>query len=277
MAMVALEQHFPEPKRIITDELAYPILPLSARIEIWIKLRFMSVDKMVEWMDQRMPGMWSGFMCRKRYIDEKIGESVGGQESVVNLGAGFDTRAYRLPALSRIPVWEVDLPTNIEAKRSRLTRILGRIPGNVTLVSVDFDRQDLGEVLTSNGYSLDSKTFFIWEAVSQYLTEAGARKTMEFLAKALSGSWLAFTYVQKDFINGKALYGHEYLYERMIDKSENWLFGLDPEAVAGFVDQYGWMLEEHVGYDDLAERYVEPTGRKLLSTQLERMVYARKL
>jgi len=34
---------------------------------------------------------------------------------------------------------------------------------------------------------------------------------------------------------------------------------------------------EHLGYEELAERYVKPTGRKLVSTPLERMVYAEKL
>jgi methyltransferase (TIGR00027 family) len=276
MAMVALEQHFPESKRIITDELAYPILPLSARIQIWIKLRLMSVEKMVDWTEKRMPGMWSGFMCRKRYIDEKVTKSVEDVDSVVNLGAGFDTRAYRLPTLSEIPVWEVDLPGNIETKRSRLMKVLDGIPDNVTLVPVDFDRQDLGRVLASAGFSSDARTFFIWEAVSQYLTEVGIEKTMAFLATAQTGSRLAFTYIQKGFVEGTSLLGHEYLYERMVEKNRSWFFGIDPANVADFLDRFGWRLEEHLGYDDLADRYVKPTGRALLSTQLERMVFAVK-
>jgi O-methyltransferase involved in polyketide biosynthesis len=34
-------------------------------------------------------------MCRKRYIDEKLIESVGQIDAVVNLGAGFDTITAR--------------------------------------------------------------------------------------------------------------------------------------------------------------------------------------
>ena len=56
-----------------------------------------------------------------------------------------------------------------------------------------------------------------------------------------------------------------------------WLFGMDPESVAGFLDGYGWRVVEHLGYDELAERYVKPTGRELASTPVERMVYAEKL
>lgn len=277
MVMVALEQYFPENSRIINDEMARRILPFSARASIWLKLRLMSVENMVKWTEKRMPGMWSGFMCRKRYIDEKVTEAIGAQtEAVVNLGAGFDTRAFRLPALSGIRIWEVDQPGNIKAKRTRLSKILDEVPANITLVPIDFDHQELGDVLKSYGYPAKARTFFIWEAVTQYLPEASVRMTFDYLAKSPAGSRLTFTYVRKDFIEGKVLYGHDYIYKNMISKGRSWHFGIEPEGVADFLSAYGWHVLEHLGYDELAERYVKPTGRKLLSTLLERMVYAEK-
>jgi methyltransferase (TIGR00027 family) len=278
MVMVALDQHYPETERIIHDDLAYRILPLSARTSVWLKRRIMSLDSMVRWMEKRIPGMWGGFLVRKRYIDEKVVEGVGsGIEAVVNLGAGFDTRAYRLPALADVPVWEVDQWENINTKRGRLRKVLGEVPSQVTLVPIDFDREELGAVLGSYGYAVASKTFFIWEAVTQYLTEAGIEATFGFLSKAAVGSQLAFTYIRKDFIDGKASYGAEYLYKMMVLKDKSFLYGLDPEDVAAFLGDRGWRVLEHLGYDDLAERYVKPTGRQLLSTPLERMVYAEKI
>ena len=129
MIMVALEQQFPEEVRIIHDDLALRILPLASRFIVWLKLRLMSVDNMVRWTEKRMPGMWSGFMCRKRYIDDRLSDTAGvDAEAVVNLGAGFDTRAYRLPALCNLPVWEVDQPNNIDAKQKRLSKIFKKVP-----------------------------------------------------------------------------------------------------------------------------------------------------
>jgi hypothetical protein len=52
-----------------------------------------------------------------------------------------------------------------------------------------------------------------------------------------SGSRLAFTYTPKDFIDGKVLYGQEYLHRRMLLKDRLWLFGLDPVRVDGFVGE----------------------------------------
>lgn len=56
----------------------------------------------------------------RRETNKKLIDSSNQIGAVVNLGAGFDTRAYRLPALYDIPVWEVNQLENIKAKQSRL-------------------------------------------------------------------------------------------------------------------------------------------------------------
>jgi O-methyltransferase involved in polyketide biosynthesis len=62
----------------------------------------------------------------------------------------------------------------------------------------------------------------------------------------------------------------------MLLKDRLWLFGLDPVRVDGFVGEYGWRIVEHLGYDELDERYVKPTGRRLESMAIERIVLAEK-
>ena len=98
-----------------------------------------------------------------------------------------------------------------------------------------------------------------------------------FLSKAPTGSRLVFTYTPKDFIDGEVFYGQEYLYKQMLVKDKIWLFGLDPENIDDFLGEYRWRVVEHLGYDQLGERYVKPTGRKLQSMAIERMVYAERL
>ncbi len=272
---VAVEQNYPPGQRILDDPLAYRILPLNMRMLVSLMrsdfLRGLTIKK----IERRAPGIWGGIMCRKRYIGEKLIEAAGDCEAVVNLGAGFDTSIYRLPILAGVPAWEVDQPQNIEAKRTRLTKLFGKIPEHVTLVPVDFDREELGAVLSAHGYSTDKRTFFIWEAVSQYLTEAGVAATFAFLSRARPGSRLAFTYVRKDFLDGRGMYGQEVLYKLV--KQKIWLFGMDPDGVSDFIGRYGWQVVEHPTSAELAERYVRPTGRNLASTPIEQMVYAEKL
>lgn len=276
--VVAIEQNFPEGTRLINDKLAGKILPFGMKLYVWLTRAAWFRDWMIRLSEKTTPGAWAIFPCRKRYIDDKVTEAVGDQiEALVNLGAGFDTQAYRLKALDKFPVWEVDQPENINAKRLKLKKVFREIPDHVNLVAIDFDRQDLEEVLASQNYATDTKTFFVLEGVTQYLTEAGIRKTFEFLAKAPTGSRLAFTYVPKDFIDGKNYYSNEYLYKKMVLKDKSWLFGIDPEDVADFLGEYGWRVLEHRSYEELAARYVKPTGRKLKSLELERVIYAEKL
>ncbi len=274
---VAIEQFFPPEQRIIHDDLAYQIVPLSMRAFIGMMRFNVTRDWMVRLTEKAAPGIWSGVMCRKRYIDEKLLESAGQIKAIVNLGAGYDTRLYRFPQLADIPAWEVDQPGNIASKLDTVQKIFGKVPAHVKLVPIDFDHESLEAVLTDHGYELGQPTFFIWEAVTQYLTETGIRATFDFLAQAVSGSRLAFTYICQEFLDGSAMsQQYKRLYKAYVDKGI-WLFGLDPDAVAAFLDGYGWRLIEDVGYDELAERYVKPLNRDLPSMPIERMVYAQKV
>jgi methyltransferase (TIGR00027 family) len=126
---------------------------------------------MIRASEKAVPGGWGGFLCRKRYIDDKVTVAIGEMSSVVILGAGFDTLAYRLPTLADIPVWEVDQPVNIKAKEARLRRLFGEVPAHVKLVAIDFDHEDLGSVLSSHGFSSGNQTFFVWEAVTQSIPD----------------------------------------------------------------------------------------------------------
>jgi methyltransferase (TIGR00027 family) len=272
MLLVAIEQAFTARQRILTDDLAYPILPFGPRV--WARLMRPLKDWIVSKTEERVPGLWGGIMARKRFIDDAVAS--GPTEAVVNLGAGFDTRAFRLPALAEVPVWEIDLERNIDPKRARLRRIFGEVPAHVTLAAVDFDREDLGTALASYGYAADVRTFFIWEGVTQYLAEPGVRATFDLLAKAVGGSRLVFTYIRKDFLTGEVSYGQEYLYEKMRKTDEVWLYGIDPDNVGKLLAEHGWRVVEELGYDELGERYVKPTGRGLAWIAIERIVLAEK-
>lgn len=275
MALIAVEQFYPMEQRVINDILAYRMLPASSRVFV----QFLRPNWMRNWIvglsEKSQPGIWGGLLCRKRYIDDKLVAYPEDTEAIVNLGAGFDSRLFRLPALSNVPAWEIDQPENIQAKMTRLNRVLGRIPSNVNLVSIDFDKEALAATLEAHGYSTDRRTFFIMEAVTQYLTDQGIEEIFDFLGKAATGSRLVFTYVRKDFLDGSSMHGWESGYKRFVSGGI-WHYALDPNELPDFLRKYGWALLEDRGYDELADEYLKPSGRKLLSTPVERIVYAEK-
>jgi methyltransferase (TIGR00027 family) len=278
MVIAAAEQYVPQAQRLIHDELAVQFLPLNMRLAVqacrWRPVRNM----LITFTETRAPAVWGGTLCRKRYADDQVSEAVkAGFTQVVVLGAGMDTRAYRLAAPAGASCFEVDLPANIADKRARLQAIYGHVPEHVTLIPVDFETQDIAEALAGNGFDLAKPAMFVWEAVTQYLTEDGVRKTLAFLAKAATDSWLIFTFVRRDFINGTNLYGAERLYKDFVVKYGVWHWGIDPADVDDLLREYGWAEREQVGRDEYLARYVKPTGRDLPVTEVERFAFAEKV
>lgn len=277
MVLAAVEQNEPAGRRLVDDDLAELFLPAPLR---WLAAatRLTPVRRLMvrasEWMG---PGLWANLACRKRFIADKLAESLADINAVVILGAGLDTRGYLLTRQVRIPVFEVDLPVNIARKAKTVRRVMGQPPLSVRLVALDFERDDLLTALAEHGYHTDYRAFFICEGVTQYLSEAGVRRTLEGLRAAAPGSRLVFTYVKRDFIDGTNRYGTRTLYRSVRQRNQLWQFGLQPDEVAGFIADYGWRLVEQAGPDELVQRYVEPTGRKLRASELEWSAYAEKV
>jgi methyltransferase (TIGR00027 family) len=277
MVQAAIEQYEAPERRLVSDDLAVSMLPAGQRALVramrWPLLRRLTISA----GERAVPGSWALIACRKRYIDDKLDEALGSIESVVVLGAGMDTRAYHLACRSDIPVFEVDLPVNIKRKQAAVQRAIGSVPASVHLVPLDFERDDLIGSLTSHGYRPDGRTFFIWEGVTQYLTENAVRATLSALQATPAGSRLAFTYVRKDFIDGVNMYDAAILYKRFRQRQQVWRFGLDPDDVSAFIAEYGWQLDEQAGPDYFLRNCIEPTGRNLRASQLEWSAYAHKV
>ena len=141
--IVAVEQNFPPEERIINDALSPKFF--SGIDLFWIQLTKISFFRnwIIGLTEKALPGGWSCFLVRKCYIDERLLEAAENREveAVVNLGAGFDTRLYRLEALNNIPCWEVDQPINIAAKERALKNDFKTVPKNVTLTGLNFVEQ----------------------------------------------------------------------------------------------------------------------------------------
>lgn len=276
MILVAMEQSEPPGRRMVDDDLAVRFLLTPMRWLVTSAPPNLLRRLTIAVMEREGPGLWAGIICRKRYIGETVTASLDDVDAVVVLGAGFDTLAYRLARITHIPIFEVDQPVNITRKTAAVQRALGRLPGSVRLVPLDFERDDVIAALTSHGYRPNGRTFFVWEAVSQYLSPAAVLTILTRLRSAPPGSRLVFTYVRRDFIDGINLYGAEALYRRFVQRHQLWHFGLPPQEVATFLAGHGWRLVEQAGPDLIMQRYVEPTGRLLTVSPIEWTAYAEK-
>lgn len=169
-------------------------------------------------------------------IDDCVRAAVSsGVAQVVIVGAGLDTRAWRLDELAGARVLELDLPGTQDAKRLRLAGAPVRA-SEVRFVPVDLHRADLGWVLTDAGHLAGEPTLWVWEAVAMYLPPASVRATAEVLAaRSAPGSRLAMTFVVPELV-GESRIGR----------------ALTPGARALF-DALGEPVRTALSHDDLAD------------------------
>jgi methyltransferase (TIGR00027 family) len=224
------------------------------------------------------PGFIGSLYCRTRYIDDALcGALKAGFAQVVILGAGFDARAYRISNIERVHVFELDLPATQRLKQKLLEKVVGKLPAHVSFAPIDFDRQDIEEVMTAAGFRKGLKTFFIWEGVTQYLAAEAVDKTFRYMCGAAAGgSEIVFTYIHQGIIDGTTRSkADQKLVSSALRGGTPWIFGLAPSELVDYLTQRGLELVEEVWAPDFRTRYLKPHGRQINIFEGERVVLAR--
>jgi methyltransferase (TIGR00027 family) len=273
----AAENLLPQDKRLFEDPYSANILPPIYKFFVIIMRPPRIWNFLMNMREKSTPGVVGGILCRTCYIDDVLTNAIKeGVGTVVNLGAGMDTRAFRIPGVENIQYYELDLPELQIVKRSYIDKDIGELPSNVSLVPIDFNSQDLGEELKKAGYTLSSKTLFIWEGVTQYISKEAVDNTIKYVAQAHTGSKVVFTYVLESFINGSCVpNGLNSLYKFFLKKKKPlWFCGFEPAEMREYLSKYSLSLIEDIGHEEFLERYIKPKGRDLAVMEIERTVLA---
>ncbi|MCK5571619.1 MAG: SAM-dependent methyltransferase [Bacteroidetes bacterium] len=262
----AIENHRPREDRLFEDPFARGLLKPAYRLIVDVMRVRRIREPLLAMRERQFPGAIGNLLCRTRYIDDAFHDALQkGLDQVVLLGAGFDSRAYRIPRIERTRVFEVDHPATQAYKRSRLRLILDAPPSHVTFVPVDFDRQKLDGAMREAGFRADAKTFFLWEGVTQYITAEAVDDTFRWVSgSAAAGSRIVFTYIHKGILDGSFLANNAQRILSDLERlGEPWLFGLDPAELDGYLTQRGLDLIEQVGSSEYQDRYLKPMRRAL--------------
>jgi methyltransferase (TIGR00027 family) len=173
-----------EQGRIFADPLAVRILGAEAEP----RLREME-------RDPSRRGMRLFIVVRSRFAEAELTAAVErGVGQLVVLGAGLDTYAYRHPYGDRLRVFEVDHPATQAWKRQLLADAGIALPGSLTFVPVDFERQTLADALPAAGLDTTRPSFFSWLGVVPYLTEAAVWSTLRYVASLPAATQVVFDY-----------------------------------------------------------------------------------
>lgn len=154
--------------------------------------------------DRRYPPMEAWLAVRVAYLDRLVGVAIDrlGARQIVILGAGYDTRAARLPRAG-VRFFEVDHPATQAAKRARLAELDGYPIDAATYVTCDFETEDPIARLVAGGLDVSSPALVIWEGVVSYLTEDAVRTTATRLVTGLDPrSLVAFEFLSKNYAAG---------------------------------------------------------------------------
>jgi methyltransferase (TIGR00027 family) len=208
-------------------------------------------------------------LVRTKYIDEKLERAIhDGATQFVILGAGFDTRATRFGELLKaVRIFEVDSAPTQERKRQRVNAALGGAPSNLTYVSIDFNRDKLGDVLRQAGYDPNQKTFFTWEGVSMYVAEEGVRETLRTIAtQSAPGSFLVMDYTTKATLEFMAKFPEVGSGRFLAAWGEPWVFGVPDGAEKEFFAEVGLEPKEFFpvfGPESIKRYLTKPDGTML--------------
>lgn len=245
----AFESQYPAGERICYDPYA----------RYFVSAPFMLLGRLFfGYARRRSPGVFEFLATRCRYIDEYVRACLeDGIAQLVVLGAGFDSRAYRLDPLQEgIRVFEVDHPATQAIKKKKLTGIFGSLPGHVTFVPIDFAQQPLDR-LCASGYDERLKSLFIWEGVTYYLPPAAVDATLAFVARhSGAGSSIIFDYVDVSALGGQ-LKRKELVSMRRYQRltGEGIVFGIASEQIGEFLECRGYMDIVNTDREDLRQLY----------------------
>lgn len=202
-----------------------------------------------------LEGMINFALAREAHIEMAMRREIArGLGQVVILGAGFDTRVYRVPGLDGIGVFEVDHPITQAQKREALAHGKVEPPKGHRFVPVDFDINGLGERLMAAGYDPVLRTLFIWQGVIMYLTPAGIDATLAFIAQnAGTGSALVFDFMSRDWLRSRSNRPLRWVTGAL---GESMTFAIDESEIAPFLEQRGFISVETIESEALKRLYL---------------------
>src|SRR5271157_374363 len=267
-----IEQYQPDETRLFDDPVAKELVGAPIRVMMQIAgMRNLTIQQ----TNAVAQGIFGAQICRTRYIDDTVQAALSkGVEQMVILGAGLDTRPYRLPGMDDVKVFEVDLPAVQKDKKNKLEKHFGRLPENVAFIPIDFDTQNLEEVFAGTTFDSSRPTVFIWEGVTQYISEEAVQQTLAFVGKSAPGSIILFTYVLKSIIERRSDIPDADHMMDTVAKTAPWVVGLEPTSLPTFLKPFHLALVADVGSADYQARYLKPLGRDLAVFQGEPIVHA---
>ena len=263
-----IESTKPEDERICYDPLAIHFIGHKT-------LELLQKDPEIEKGKQTVfKGVANTIAARVKYFDDFVKESINeGIEQLVILGAGYDTRAYRIEGIKEnVKVFELDHPSTQSIKIEKIKEIFGFLPDHVTYVSIDLEKEILSENLFKNKYDPLKKTLFLMEGLIYYLPPEAVDELLSFIVHS-SGekSAVVFDYgrVKPDTTAHKDNNGYKFAKKRgePVKSSIN-------EPIEKFLSERGFYKIQNMESEDYKKAYFHGKNANREVSNLASFAYA---
>lgn len=291
---VAKVRHYeallPPDQRLYHDPYAYAMYPGSV-VQGWMGPA--TIDTLYGWMG--MTGFQEMISVRTKWLDDQIGQAQSDSKQLLILGAGYDTRGFRLEFPEDFLVLEVDQPEVQTKKLGKLNALLqrekqqpdqgkpieSRLNSKVQFVPVNFNQDSLQDKLKAHpGFQVNQPSIITLEGVTQYIPKPSTAQTLQDIKAIVApGSTLLITYVDQSVLDhpedNKAC---QRIYQLASRVGEPWISAFHPQEFAAFIKDCGYTVVSDTSILDYNDQYLDAVKRKLEDQHLfkmERFVVAR--
>lgn len=208
--------------------------------------------------DLRNP--WRSVLARHRRIDERVRSALDADPDllVVLLGAGFDSRAWRLGAGRWL---EIDEHALIDFKETRMPQ--AQCPRPLTRIAVDFAHDRLIDVLAP--WRTEGRCLVILEGVLLYLDQTQVTQTAQALRILSPRLTVLFDRMTPTFVRRAGMAVHRRLQARGAP------FRMQHVDIPGIWHACGYRTVGHISIPTaMAELGIAPMPRWMLATSLFR-------
>jgi len=182
---------------------------------------------------------------RTRYFDDWASGAVReyGANQLVVLGAGMDTRAFRLSWPDDLRFWEVDTPELFSLKETRLQSAGVRLSCERITIPADLTSRSWVRSLLETGFERNRPTVWLAEGLFQYLAAADIDQILESASSVSSiGSRFLAEIISEDHLRNNS---NRPAMKRRSARGTPWMFGTnDPETL---FRRHGWTVDQKVG------------------------------
>jgi methyltransferase (TIGR00027 family) len=191
---------------------------------------------------------WTGWsvVLRTCIIDDYIREAIAsGTDVILNLGAGLDTRPYRMELPGSLAWIEADYPHMIEFKEERLAKEKPRC--RLERVKIDLADEVARRRMLCEVDARAAKMLVLTEGVVPYLDEEQAASLADDLRAMAHARYWVLDYFSPEVVKYR---GRNGMHQHM----QNAPFKFAPEDWWGFFEKHGWRAKEVRYYWEEAQR-----------------------